>query len=138
MPPPRLTVHDNPEEVALCNWHLRRIFNGESFWDKVHTGQMVIANSRINERQNPSANSPSLAEAPFNEEFIIADATSKQEVARCQRFLAPDGITPVASGRPDPKQINWKGRDYHQLGKDNPECAHCLAGIDTRAPYVPE
>jgi len=138
MPPPHLKVNDNPEEIALCNWHLRRIFNGEGFWHKVHTGEMAIVGNRINKRKNPSANSPSLMEAPFNEEFIIADANTKQEVARCQRFLAPDGVTPAASGLPDPKEINWKGRNYHQLGKSNPECAHCLAGIDTHEPYVAE
>src|SRR5215813_4824988 len=117
MPPRGLTVDDNATEVALCNWHLRKIFNGEHFMEMLETGQMAIVASTIKERKYPSKDGPSLADAPYTEEFIIADTATNQETVRCQRFLKSDGKTLAASGKADPKEINWKGQNYHQLGK---------------------
>jgi hypothetical protein len=131
MPPSALTVNDTPIEVALCDWHLRKIFNTEGFCPKVSSGEMKIARRVLNERKKPSANGPSLEDAPYNEEFIIADASTNNEVVRCQWFLKGDKTTPAASGLPDPKEINWGGYNYHQTGKRNPQCAHCAAGIST-------
>jgi hypothetical protein len=132
MPPRSLKVNDTPTKVALCEWHLRKIFNEEDFMGKLETMEMKIGASLIRERKNPSKNAPSLADAPYVQEFIIVDAVTNVEVARCQRFLEADKQTPAASKKSDPKQINWKGFDYHQLGNKNPECAHCKAGIPTR------
>lgn len=97
---------------------------------KVDSGEMKVVSSGILQRKNPSANAPTLEEAPFNEEFVIVDVATNEQVVRCHRFLPPDKI-PSARWLPDPKEINWRGNDYHQLSKQHPECAHCLAGIST-------
>jgi hypothetical protein len=68
--------------------------------------------------------------APYNQEFIIFERATNQEVARCHWFLGPDKKTPAASSLPDPKEINWQGENFHQL-KKHQECAHCKAGIST-------
>jgi hypothetical protein len=107
------------------------VLRDEKLLEKVDIGELKIVARRINLRRNPSAKSPSLADAPYNEEFIIGNPATGDEVVRCQRFLKADQVTPAASGLPDPKEINWKGKNYHQLGNKNPKCAHCLAGIST-------
>src|SRR4051812_31278554 len=95
MPPRGLQVNNNPTEIALCDWHLRKIFNHEDFMGKLQTKQMKVGASKIRQRSNPSQNAPSLAEAPYVEEFIIVDSATNEEVARCQQFLRSDGVTPA-------------------------------------------
>jgi len=131
MPSLTLQVNDTPEEVALCEWHLRRIFKKEKFEERVRTGEFTIVRRQITKRTNASGNAPSIADAPFNEEVVIAVAATLQEVARAHRFLEADQATPYKNRALDPKQINWNGRDYHQTGRRNPDCAHCKAGIST-------
>ncbi len=132
MPPRGLTINNTPIEVAICDWHLRKIFNDEDFAGQLQTNQMTKLPGFIRERTNPSRNAPSLADAPYVEEFFIIDPATNEEVARCQQFLKADKRTVAASGKPDPKEINWGGYNYHQLGKKYPECEHCKAGIPSR------
>ncbi len=115
----------------MCEWHLRKIFNEERLAQKLDEGKLYVARNYVRERRNPSKQAPSLQDAPYSEEVILADSESNQEVARCQRFLEPDRKTVAASGKLDPKQLYLNGKDYHQLGKKNPVCPHCEAGIST-------
>ncbi len=109
---------------------MRRVCRDEKLLEKLETGELTIVVSDINERRNPSPSGPSLADAPYNREFIAADWNGN-EVLRCHQFLKADRKTPAASGLPDPKEINWKGYNYHQTGNQHPDCEHCKAGIST-------
>lgn len=97
--------------------------------EKLGSGEFSIVDGFVRLRKHPSAKGPTLAEAPYRQEFIIADANN-QEVARCHRFLGPNE-TPSPRWQPDPKEINWNGENYHQCGSKEPECEHCKAGIPT-------
>ena len=98
---------------------------------KLESGELRIVRNKVSERKNPPPNALPTSVAPFSEDFIAADAATNDEVVRCHRFLQADGVTPIAGRLPDPKEINWKGVNYHQTGRDNKECAHCAAGIST-------
>jgi len=115
-------------EVTLCAWHMRRIFWNERFWEKYYTWEFDIHCSTPKRREQPSEKVP---DAEYNQELRFIDAATGDEIARCHWFLKADGTTPCASGFPDPKEIYWRGFNYHLTGKKNPTCEHCAAGITT-------
>jgi hypothetical protein len=125
---PSLQTNDTSIQVTLCDWHLRRIFWNEDFWGKYRSGEFYPEWGPIVERKKPLVNVPS---AKYNQEFKLIDRESGEEVVRCHWFLQADKKTVCASGHPDPKEINWKGFNYHQKGKSTPDCEHCDAGITT-------
>lgn len=109
---------------------MRRVFWTERLVQKVRDNELAITWGPLRPRKNPSANAPSLADAPYNQEFVIHDSATKNEIARCQRFVAADGITSAASKLPDPKEMIIGKVNYHLVGRGT-ECAHCKAGIPT-------
>jgi hypothetical protein len=109
---------------------MRRIFWTEHLIQRVKDKELAITWGPLRARQNPSPNGPSLSDAPYSQEFVIHDPVTKNEVARCQRFVAPDQSATVASRHPDPKQLIIGALNYHLVGKAT-TCAHCAAGIPT-------
>ncbi|HYP06009.1 MAG TPA: hypothetical protein VER03_07210 [Bryobacteraceae bacterium] len=68
-------------------------------------------------------------EAAYNQEFILKHATNHQEeVCRCHWLLADDGVTIRAGGFPNPKEINWRGLNFHRF-KSAGHCEYCMADI---------
>src|SRR5262245_10644445 len=126
MPPSHLTIDDTPVEVSLCEWHLRKVFKDEKFAERIESGEFVVARRKRSQRRNPPANAIDVNDVPYNEETVFAEAGTNREVVRCHRHLKSDG-TPAASKKYDPKEINWKGVNYHQTGKLKPQCEHCAA-----------
>jgi hypothetical protein len=121
----RLRNNDTSPEVALCEWHLRKIFWDERLLTKLREKKLEARFGPVKPRKNPTVASP----APYNQEFVIFDPASNEEVARCHQLLESDMKTLAGSQHPDPKQIHINGIDYHQLGKQRPICQHCSQGI---------
>jgi len=122
----RLLTNDTPE-VALCEWHLRKVFWDERLLSKLQQGELKARYGEIKLRRNPTVSSS----APYNQEFVLFDPVSNEEIARCHQLLEADKTTLAGSGFPDPKQVNINGIDYHQLSKGNPQCKHCEEGVPT-------
>jgi len=123
----RLHTHDTPR-VAVCNFHLRKIFWDERILTRLRVGDLYAECSEIKTRKERAPNAPPLEDSPFTQEFVVFDpASDGNEIARCQQFLTANQIVLGASGWPDPKQICVNGLDYHQKGKK--ECEHCNQGL---------
>jgi hypothetical protein len=121
----RLRTNDTTPEVSLCEWHLRKIFWDEKLLEKYQQGKLASKFGSVKARRNPTVSSP----APYNQEFVLFDPASNEEIARCHQLLEADMTTLAGSGFPDPKQININGFDYHQMGKK--PCEHCQQGLPT-------
>ena len=130
MPSAHLQSDNTSIEVIVCDWHMRRIFWTERLIENVNTGELAITWGKLRQRKNPSPSSPSLSDAPYNQEFVIHDRFTKNEVARCQRFVGPDQKTTAASKHPDPKELIIGTVNYHQVGKRT-TCEHCAGGVPT-------
>jgi hypothetical protein len=138
MPPKRLRVHGTPKEVALCPDHLRTIFNREDLWGKAQRDELGIRPGPIKLRSpDRIVNGPPVEEAPCQQEYILFKKDTLEEVARCHRFVNCDGTEIKDRELPDPKQINWEGEDYHQLGRGNPDCPHCKDNVPLNIKTAP-
>ncbi|HVW85722.1 MAG TPA: hypothetical protein VHB50_13630 [Bryobacteraceae bacterium] len=131
----RLHNNNTSTEVIVCAWHLRRIFWVERLWEQVKAKRLDVLRGKVKPRVNRSEAD---VNAPYNQEIVIFDPATNDEIARCHWFLEADQKTPSASRFPDPKQIIINGIDYHLTGKANQECAHCKAGIPTTHDVVME
>jgi hypothetical protein len=131
-----LSTDNTTNRVNLCDWHLRKIFREERIWEKCESREFRKVLGNIRPRNNPSVRVP---DAEYNQELIIFDPVADEEIARCHWFLKADRVTVAASSKPDPKEINLRGKSYHQLGKKYKICEHCAAGISTYSdpPIVP-
>ncbi len=97
----RNNVNNTSIEVALCDWHLRKVFWDKRLLPRVKSGEFAIKLGPIRPRKYPTVSSP----APYNQEFVIYDVASNEEIARCHQLLEADRVTLAGSKKPDPKQI---------------------------------
>ena len=89
MPSSRLSINDNAEEVSLCPWHLRKIFNEEGIWARTNSArdEFGVDWGEIRERKNPSADAADIAKEPYNQEFVIFDKKSTIHLPVRMRYM---------------------------------------------------
>jgi hypothetical protein len=91
-------------------WKIQRIFNDNRYFELVKSGQWTaeISESDIVLRSRPRIPAGSLSQS-----VIYRDELGRR-VARVHQFLKPNGKL-GASGKPDPKFLEYDGDLYYSL-----------------------
>jgi hypothetical protein len=97
------------QSTAQDEWTLRKMFTEEKILERAEKGEIDVLVKEERHPARPLANEPFCTKSQL---LGYYDKPFSELIATAHRYLRTDGSIGL-SGKPDPKSVLHKGRQYH-------------------------